>query len=75
MQNFNFKIIIKFILFFYLIIIDKNICLPKLNQHPFYLPNKKPILSFDENKEKALKHGRNYLDKCLQVLNYHRFIL
>ena len=45
----------------------------KINAHPFYLPNKKPILSFDENKKKALKQGRNYLDKCLKVLKYHRF--
>ena len=35
-------------------IVDKNICPRKLNTHPFYLPNKKSILSFDENKEKAL---------------------
>jgi cellulose synthase/poly-beta-1,6-N-acetylglucosamine synthase-like glycosyltransferase len=56
-----------------LIIIDKKLYPYKLNIHPFYLPNKKPILLTDKNKEKTLKKGRKYLDKCLNFPNYHLY--
>ena len=54
-------------------IIDKKLYPYKLNIHPFYLPNKKPILLTDKNKEKTLKKGRKYLDKCLNFPNYHLY--
>ena len=51
--------------------IDKKFYPYKFNIHPFYLPNKKPILLTDKNKEKTLKKGKKYLDKCLNFPNYH----
>ena len=64
---FNVKNITKFIIFFNLIII---VIYPNnLKTHPFYLPNKKPILKYDETKIPILKKGRDYLDDCLNFPN------
>ena len=65
MSLFNVKISLKFIIFCYLIISDKKLYSYHFNVHPFYLPNKKPILSINKNKIKILIKGRKYLDKCL----------
>ena len=61
------KPIIKLIFFVNFIIL---IIFPfKDNIHPFYLYNKKPILSYNESKKEILIRGRNYLDKCLNLTN------
>ena len=73
MPHFNVKIFLKFGIFCYLIINDKNFYSYHLNWHPFYLPNKKPILSFDKGKSKILANGRKYLDKCLNFSSRKKF--
>ena len=73
MKIINIKNLIRLAFIFDLIIIDKKLYPYKINIHPFYLPNKKPILSIDKNKKKTLKKGRKYLDKCLNFSNNHRF--
>ena len=56
-----------------LIINNKTLYLYKFKIHPFYLPNKKPILLIYKNKRKILKKGRKYLDKCLKFSNNHKY--
>ena len=73
MIKFNIQNLMRLAFLLDLIIIDKKLYPYKLNIHPFYLPNKKPILSIDKNKEKTLKKGRKYLDKCLNFPNYHLY--
>ena len=73
MINFNTKNLIKVTVLLDLIIIDKTLYLYKFKIHPFYLPNKKPILLIDKNKRKILKKGRKYLDKCLKFSNNHKY--
>ena len=65
MPLFNVKIFFKFIIFCYLIINNKKLYSYHFNWHPFYLPNKKPILLINKNKNKILTKGRKYLDICL----------
>ena len=63
MKFFNIKSLIKPIFFinaFIIVIYPFN-----FNSHPFYLDNKKPIVSYNESKKEILIKGRNYLDKCL----------
>ena len=69
MVFFNIKNLIRLTFFLDLLIIDKKLYTTTLKIHPFYLPNKKPILSIDKSKKKILKKGREYLDKCLFVPN------
>ena len=67
MKLFNAKLLVKaifFILFFIMIIYPLSI-----NNHPFYLDNLKPIISYNESKKEILLKGRNYLDKCLNFTN------
>ena len=73
MIKFNIQNLMRLAFLLDLIIIDKKLYPYKINIHPFYLPNKKPILSIDKNKKKTLKKGRKYLDKCLNFSNNHRF--
>ena len=73
MIKFNIQNLMRLAFLLDLIIIDKKLYPYKLNIHPFYLPNKKPILLTDKNKEKTLKKGRKYLDKCLNFPNYHLY--
>ena len=69
MVFFNIKNLIRLTFFLDLLLIDKKLYTTTLKIHPFYLPNKKPILSIDKSKKKILKKGREYLDKCLFVPN------
>ena len=48
-----------------LLISDRKVFLEPLHIHPFYLPNKKPIINFDMDKIDTLQKGRKYLDKCI----------
>ena len=73
MKIINIKNLIRLAFIFDLIMIDKKLYPYKINIHPFYLPNKKPILSIDKYKKKILKKGRKYLDKCLNSSKNHRF--
>ena len=43
--------------------------------HPFYLPNNKPILLIDRYQNETLNNGRNYLDKCLNLVNNNKYKL
>ena len=43
--------------------------------HPFYLPYNKPILLIDRYQNETLNNGRNYLDKCLNVVNNNKYKL
>ena len=54
-------------------VIDRKLYTIPLKIHPFYLPNKKPILLIDKSNKKILKKGRKYLDKCLKFPNKHTF--
>ena len=51
MSFFNIKNYIQLSIFFNLILIDKKLNLYPSRIHPFYLPHKKPILSYDESKQ------------------------
>jgi len=69
--------LIKLITFIGLILYSKKLFLYNGYIHPFYLPNKKPILSIDKNKKKILKKGKKYLNKCLAFhthIKYKRFL-
>jgi len=70
---FNVKILIKLIIFIDLTFINKKFFSYKSNIHPFYLPNKRPILSINNYKKETLKGGRKFLDKCLNFPNKHRY--
>ena len=69
----NITDLIKLTIFWSLLIIDKKLYPYLFNIHPFYLPNKKTILSIDKSKKKELKKGRIYLDKCLRENNHKKF--
>ena len=75
MKFFNSNSFIKpifFVNFFILIIYPYN-----SNNHPFYLDNKKAIISYNESKKEILIKGRNYLDKCLNIskkFEYNKYI-
>ena len=66
-------ILIKLTFFLDLIIINRKFFLYKLYLHPFYLPNKRPILSINKTKEETLKKGRQFLDKCLKFQSNYRY--
>ena len=65
------KNLIKFTIFWNLIIIVRYKVQHNLN--PFYLSNKKPILSYNNKKKEILIKGRQYLDKCLNHSNKQRY--
>ena len=58
MVFFNIKNLIR-LTFFLDLLIDKKLYTTTLKIHPFYLPNKKPILSIDKSKKKYLKKEEN----------------
>ena len=61
----DLKYLVRLSTFLLLLILDINVFPEPLNIHPFYLPNKKPILYLDTNKTNILQSGRKYLDKCI----------
>ena len=60
------KYLIRLCTFLLLLILDIKVFPEPFNIHPFYLPNKKPILYFDINQKNILQSGRKYLDKCIE---------
>ena len=65
----DLKYLVRLSTFLLLLILDINVFPEPLNIHPFYLPNKKPILYLDTNKTNILQSGRKYLDKCIKSHN------
>ena len=61
----DIKYLIRLSTFLLLLILDIKVFPEPLNIHPFYLPNKKPILYLDTNKTNILQSGRKFLDKCI----------
>ena len=77
MNFFKFINLIKLTIFGNLIIIGKKLRIYPTYLHPFYLTNNKPIILIDKNKNQTLNEGRNYLDKCLNLVDnntYNTFI-
>ena len=75
MHNFKFINLIKLTIFCNLIIIGKKLSIYPSYLHPFYLPYNKPILLIDRNQNETLNDGRNYLDKCLNLINNNKYKL
>ena len=75
MHNFKFINLIKLTIFCNLIIIGKKLSIYPSYLHPFYLPYNKPILLIDRNQNETLNDGRNYLDKCLDLINNNKYKL
>ena len=75
MHCFKFINLIKLTIFCNLIIIGKKIGIYPTYLHPFYLPYNKPILLIDRYQNETLNNGRNYLDKCLNVVNNNKYKL
>ena len=75
MNCFKFINLIKLTIFFNLIIIGKKLGIYPTYLHPFYLPYNKPILLIDRYQNETLNNGRNYLDKCLNVVNNNKYKL
>ena len=65
----DLKYLIRLSTFLLLLILDIKVFPEPLNIHPFYLPNKKPILYLDASKKNILQSGRKYLDKCITSHN------
>ena len=75
MHCFKFINLIKLTIFCNLIIIGKKIRIYPTYLHPFYLPYNKPILLIDRYQNETLNNGRNYLDKCLNLVNNNKYKL
>ena len=75
MNYFKFINLIKLTIFCNLIIIGKKLGIYPTYLHPFYLPYNKPILLIDRYQNETLNNGRNYLDKCLNVVNNNKYKL
>ena len=75
MHCFKFINLIKLTIFCNLIIIGKKLGIYPTYLHPFYLPYNKPILLIDRYQNETLNNGRNYLDKCLNVVNNNKYKL
>ena len=75
MNCFKFINLIKLTIFFNLIIIGKKLGIYPTYLHPFYLPYNKPILLIDRYQNETLNNGRNYLDKCLNLVNNNKYKL
>ena len=75
MNFFKFINLIKLTIFGNLIIIGKKLRIYPTYLHPFYLPNNKPIILIDKNKNQTLNEGRNYLDKCLNLVDNNTYKL
>ena len=75
MHCFKFINLIKLTIFCNLIIIGKKIGIYPTYLHPFYLPYNKPILLIDRYQNETLNNGRNYLDKCLNLVNNNKYKL
>lgn len=75
MNCFKFINLIKLTIFCNLIIIGKKLGIYPTYLHPFYLPYNKPILLIDRYQNETLNNGRNYLDKCLNVVNNNKYKL
>ena len=75
MNCFKFINLIKLTIFCNLIIIGKKLGIYPTYLHPFYLPYNKPILLIDRYQNETLNNGRNYLDKCLNLVNNNKYKL
>ena len=75
MNCFKFINLIKLSIFCNLIIIGKKLGIYPTYLHPFYLPYNKPILLIDRYQNETLNNGRNYLDKCLNLVNNNKYKL
>jgi len=75
MNCFKFINLIKLTIFCNLIIIGKKLGIYPTYLHPFYLPYNKPILLIDRYQNDTLNNGRNYLDKCLNLVNNNKYKL
>ena len=75
MNYFKFINLIKLTIFCNLIIIGKKLGIYPTYLHPFYLPYNKPILLIDRYQNETLNNGRNYLDKCLNLVNNNKYKL
>ena len=62
------------VILFLKILIGKKLRIYPTYLHPFYLPNNKPIILIDKNKNQTLNEGRNYLDKCLNLVDNNTYI-
>ena len=75
MHYFKFINLIKLTIFCNLIIIGKKLRIYPSYLHPFYLPYNKPIILIDKHQNETLNDGRNYLDKCLNLVNNNKYKL